>query len=159
MNPSPENDRSLPPQFRKWDATQRRTAIAHIARESGLTDDDIRRAMGSDEDLIDLADAMIEASVGYAAIPFGVCRGLTVDGQTRDIPLVTEEPSVVAAATYAASITTRAGGFTTRSGDPITTGQLFIEDAAPEAQRSVLDAENDIRDAIEPVIRRILAGQ
>ena len=152
MSTTQNSDRHLSPQFRKWDITQRRGAIAEILESTGFSREAVEQALGTDNDLIDLSDVMVESAIGYAALPLGVCRGLVADGRTYDVPLVTEEPSVIAAATYGSGIVARSGGFTTWSDDPITTGQIFIEGATTDAEAAVMSAEPKIRAALAPVI-------
>ncbi len=152
MSTTQNSDRHLSPQFRKWDITQRRAAIAEILQSTGFSREAIEQALGTDNNLIDLSDVMVESAIGYAALPLGVCRGLVADGRTYDVPLVTEEPSVIAAANYASGIVARSGGFATWSDDPITTGQIFIEGAAADAEAAVMSAEPKIRAALAPII-------
>ncbi len=152
MSTTQDPDRHLSPQFRRWEITRRREAISAILEPAGFSRDAVERALGTDNDLIDLSDIMVESAIGYAALPLGVCRGLVIDGRTYDVPMVTEEPSVIAAATYASGIVARSGGFVTSSDDPITTGQIFIEEAREGAEAAVRSAESEIRTALVPVI-------
>lgn len=145
-------DRHLPPQFRKWDITRRRLAIIEFLETAGFTSELTERALGTDSDLVDLADVMVESAVGYAGLPLGVCPGLVVDGRTYDVPFVTEEPSVIAAATYASGLVANSGGFETWSNDPIITGQIFLEGTAPDAARRVMAAESEIQASAAPAI-------
>jgi len=64
---------------------------------------------GSGADL-ELADLLVENAVGWMPVPLGVASGLLVNGTNYEVPLATEEPSVVAAVSYAASLAARAGG-------------------------------------------------
>jgi hydroxymethylglutaryl-CoA reductase len=145
----------LPSQFRKWTLEERRTAVTDRVTGAELDATSARAGLGPDPDLADLADVMVESAVGYLALPLGICRGVLVDGMTFDVPMATEEPSVIAAATYAAGIIARAGGFTTRADDPITTGQIFIEGPDPDSPDRVRAAEPEIRALIAPVIERM----
>ncbi len=132
--------------FRKLAIDDRRTAIAH---EHGLAGDE---AFGTEGDLIELADVLVESAVGYIAVPVGIVTGLLVDGVVVDVPLATEEPSVVAAASYAGSLIGRSGGFTTSAGRTITTGQVFIDGATDDA----LDALHAAGDRLAAVAARPL---
>jgi hydroxymethylglutaryl-CoA reductase len=152
MSTTQDSDHHLSPQFRKWDIARRREAISEILLPAGFSKESVERALGTDHDLIDLSDIMVESAIGYVALPLGVCRGLVVDGRTYDVPLVTEEPSVIAAATYASGIVGRSGGFVTWSDDPITTGQIFIEGATADAESAVIAAEPEIRAALAPIV-------
>ena len=57
-----------------------------------------------------IADGLIENQIGQFALPLGVARGLVVNGESRDVPMVTEESSVVAAASNGARIAALNGG-------------------------------------------------
>lgn len=56
------------------------------------------------------ADGMIENQVGMMALPIGLLRGLEVNGKEYNVPMATEEPSVVAGACAGAKIARENGG-------------------------------------------------
>ncbi|MBR6440131.1 MAG: hydroxymethylglutaryl-CoA reductase, degradative [Aeriscardovia sp.] len=56
------------------------------------------------------ADGMIENQVGIMGIPIGLLMGLEVNGKTYNVPMATEEPSVVAGACAGAKIARENGG-------------------------------------------------
>ncbi|KAA0918863.1 hydroxymethylglutaryl-CoA reductase, degradative [Dietzia sp. ANT_WB102] len=85
---------------------------------------------------LDQADHMIENVVGVLPIPVGFAANFTINGRDVLVPMATEEPSVVAAASNAARIARASGGFTTSSSDPIMRAQIQLVDVAdPEAAR------------------------
>ena len=61
---------------------------------------------------IAVADQLSENVVGTFSLPYSVVPEVLVNGQEYTVPYVTEEPSVVAAASFASKIIKRAGGFT-----------------------------------------------
>lgn len=63
-------------------------------------------------------------------LPEGIAVNLVVNGQAYVVPMVTEEPSVIAAASYGAKMVQRAGGFSANS-RRIMLGQLLISSAQP----------------------------
>jgi hydroxymethylglutaryl-CoA reductase len=71
-----------------------------------------------------LADRMIENVVGATPIPLGVAVNFLINKRDYLIPMATEEPSVVAAASYAAKMVRDGGGFYTSSTPPIMIGQI-----------------------------------
>jgi hydroxymethylglutaryl-CoA reductase len=71
--------------------------------------------------------------------------------------MATEEPSVIAAATYAARIIARGGGFHTRATEPVMTTQIFLEGAADGAERRLEAAEGRIRAYLEPSLASLAA--
>lgn len=76
------------------------------------------------------ADDMIENVLGRYALPFGVATNFTVDGRDALVPMVVEEPSVVAAASNGARMVRAGGGFTTVVAPPIVTGQIQLTQVA-----------------------------
>jgi hydroxymethylglutaryl-CoA reductase len=82
----------------------------------------------------ELADTLIENAVGWMSVPLGVVSGLIVNGNSYEVPVATEEPSVIAAAGYAASLAARAGGFAAEAGVPVMRAQVFLEGAHADAE-------------------------
>lgn len=95
---------------------------------------------------LDQADHMIENVVGLLAIPVGVAANFTIDGEDRLIPMATEEPSVVAAASNAARIARGHGGFSTSYSGDIMIAQIQVLDAVdPHATRfALLEARDEL---------------
>ena len=140
--------RHLPRSFRKLSVSERREALRETL---GLTDAELAQ----DAPFADLADVMVESSVGVMPVPLGIAGGFLLDGESYDVPLATEEPSVVAAASYAAGIIARAGGFTTGADDPVMTAQVFLEPRADrhDSTESLAAALEDERPQLEAVAR------
>ncbi len=86
----------------------------------------------------DLADKMIENVVGIYSLPFGVATNFRINERDYLIPMVIEEPSVVAAASNAARLVRDGGGFITTSDQPLMIGQIQVLDM-PDVHRA---AEN-----------------
>ncbi len=72
------------------------------------------------------ADRMIENVVGTMAYPFAIAVNFLINGKDRLIPMVIEEPSVVAAASNAARWARAKGGIFTSSTGPIMIGQIQL---------------------------------
>jgi hydroxymethylglutaryl-CoA reductase len=73
---------------------------------------------------MDVADRMIENVVGAFPLPLGIGVNFLINGKDYLIPMAIEEPSVVAAASYAAKMVRDSGGFHTSSTTPIMIGQI-----------------------------------
>jgi hydroxymethylglutaryl-CoA reductase len=58
-----------------------------------------------------VADRLVENAVGTFGLPFGVALNFRVNGRDHVVPMVVEEPSVIAAASNAALLARAAGGF------------------------------------------------
>ena len=74
------------------------------------------------------ANNMVENAVGTYALPLAIATNFLVNNQDYLIPMVIEEPSVVAAVSSAAKLFREGGGFVTSSDDPIMIGQLQVLD-------------------------------
>ena len=74
------------------------------------------------------ADNMIENAVGVHALPLGIATNFLINGTDYLIPMVIEEPSVVAAVSNAAKLFREGGGFVASSDEPIMIGQIQVLD-------------------------------
>jgi hydroxymethylglutaryl-CoA reductase len=74
------------------------------------------------------ADAMVENVIGLHGLPLGVALNFVVNGRDRLVPMAVEEPSIIAAASYAARLCAEGGGFTVEAEPPITTAQVQLLD-------------------------------
>ncbi|MER2222516.1 MAG: hydroxymethylglutaryl-CoA reductase, degradative, partial [Rhodococcus sp. (in: high G+C Gram-positive bacteria)] len=146
MNNRSKNNRSVNSRiadFRSYDVAARR---AEIVRQTDLTEADIAVYDAADGLTIDQADRMVENVLGVIGIPVGVATNFTINGKDYLIPLATEEPSVVAAASNAARIARGLGGFHASSTQPIMQAQIQLVDVVdPEAARiRLLEAREEI---------------
>lgn len=72
-------------------------------------------------------DLLSENVIGQLRLPVGLVQDLMVNGQNYQVPLVTEEASVVAAANNGASIVAKAGGFIASSQRYGIWGQIVMQ--------------------------------
>ena len=72
------------------------------------------------------ADHMIENAIGVLGLPLGIGLNFRVNGRDYLVPMAVEEPSVVAAASFAARIARDAGGFTAEADPPLMVGQVQL---------------------------------
>lgn len=98
---------------------------------------------------LNLANGMIENVVGTFELPFGIATNFQINGKDYLVPMVVEEPSVVAAASYMARIARGCGGFQTSSTLPIMRAQVQIVGLTdPQgARHKLLAARQEILDA------------
>lgn len=83
---------------------------------------------------VTVADQLSENVVGTFSLPYSLVPEVLVNGQEYTVPYVTEEPSVVAAASYASKIIKRAGGFTAQVHDRQMIGQVVLYQVADPEQ-------------------------
>ena len=81
-----------------------------------------------------VADQLSENVVGTFSLPYSLVPEVLVNGQEYTVPYVTEEPSVVAAASYASKIIKRAGGFTAQVHQRQMIGQVALYQVAEPEQ-------------------------
>lgn len=81
-----------------------------------------------------MADHLIENQIGEIAVPLGVAQNFVINGQSRVIPMATEEPSVIAAASNAAKIIQQAGGFYTKVNERFMRGQIVFRNVKKEEE-------------------------
>jgi len=122
--------------------------LARLKADGSLSDDDIQALSGSPGLTPEQADHMIENVVGTFALPLGIAQHFLVNGREVLVPMVVEEPSVVAAASFMARLARSGGGFTASATDPEMTGQIQIIDI-DDIDRAVRDLEKDKDELLE----------
>ncbi|MBL8097529.1 MAG: hydroxymethylglutaryl-CoA reductase, degradative [Anaerolineales bacterium] len=91
---------------------------------------------------LDQADHMIENVIGTFALPLAIAANFTVNSRDVLVPMVIEEPSVVASASYMARLARDGGGFTAGSTEPEMIGQIQLLDLVDRAAaRARIEAE------------------
>lgn len=97
-----------------------------VCNAAGLETGALDALSGANSLPLAIADGMIENVVGKFEIPLGVATNFTVNGKDYLVPMVVEEPSVIAAASFMAKLARKHGGFTAKSSDPIMRAQIQI---------------------------------
>jgi hydroxymethylglutaryl-CoA reductase len=93
----------------------------------GLNDEDLHQLHGGNGALtVERADKMIENVVGTFNLPLGIATNFQINGRDVLIPMVVEEPSIVAGASYAAKLVRAGGGFQASSTEPLMIGQVQL---------------------------------
>ncbi|MCK5628455.1 hydroxymethylglutaryl-CoA reductase, degradative [Candidatus Bathyarchaeota archaeon] len=112
---------SLMSGFYKLSPRERLASIKDFAK---LSDDECTLLQSTGALPLELADRMIENVVGTIPIPLGIGVNFLINDRDYLIPMAIEEPSVVAAASYAAKLVRARGGFYATSTSPIMIGQI-----------------------------------
>jgi len=130
--------------FHKLNPTERLLAIKAF---DGLCDEDLRQLRGGTSVLtIERADKMIENVVGTFNLPLGVATNFRINGRDVLIPMVVEEPSIVAGVSFAAKLTRAGGGFQASSTEPLMIGQVQLVGIhnLHSARHDILTCKNEI---------------
>lgn len=99
-----------------------------VIHNKGLTDEETNILTGNKAFPMALADSMVENVIGQFSIPLGVAANFKINGNDVFVPMATEEPSVIAAASNAARAAYDLGGFFTSSTGTIMRGQIQVLD-------------------------------
>lgn len=102
--------------------------IAIIAKLADLSHSQIETIHDGTAFSIDNANHMIENAIGIFGLPLGIATNFSINNQDYLIPLVIEEPSVVAALSNAARLFREGGGFSAFSDEPLMIGQVQVLD-------------------------------
>jgi len=109
------------------------------------------------------ADNMVENVVSTQQLPLGIATNFQLNGKDYLIPMAVEEPSVVAAASNAAKIARKSGGFTTESDEPVMIGQIVLlnvpdlegaKKAIKEKEQGLIEKAN----TVDPVLVKFGGG-
>jgi hydroxymethylglutaryl-CoA reductase len=101
--------------------------LQYLQKTMGLSADEI--LLIQDPSIIlpfDTADRMVENAIGLLALPFGIATNFVINGKEYLVPMVTEEPSVIAAASKAAKIAKSKGGFEALADESFMIGQVQV---------------------------------
>lgn len=124
------------PNFRALTPGQR---LEHVIAAAGLSAEEGASLARPGALGLARADGMVENVIGTFELPFGVAGNFRVNGRDVLVPMVVEEPSVIAAASYMAKLAREVGGFQTSSTAPMMRAQVqVIGIADPHGARQAL---------------------
>jgi len=126
------------PGFYKVTVPERRALVGDA---TGADPADIERALDAGGLDAETADKFVENVLGTYGLPYGVALNVRVNGHDHVVPMVIEEPSVVAAASNAAKMVRAGGGFVAETDPPNMIAQVQLRD--------VVDAEGAARRIVE----------
>jgi hydroxymethylglutaryl-CoA reductase len=137
--------------------------LAIVKEFAGLSEEECDLLLNTGSLPLEAADRMIENVVGAFPLPLGIGVNFLINNRDYLIPMAIEEPSVVAAASYAAKMVRAGGGFHTSSTAPVMIGQIQVVGIADpdEAKQRVLAAKQEILDqanAQDPVLASVGGG-
>lgn len=119
-----------------------------ILKERGFISAEQQREMSNGKCTLkpDDADKMVENVVGVFSLPIGIGLNFLVNKNEYIVPMVVEEPSIIAAVSSAAKLVRTAGGFTSESSDPVLIGQVQVVNVAHpvKAKNAILQRKDEI---------------
>lgn len=129
------------PGFAKLSPTER---IEALQKEGLLTWDEAQILKEQKGLPLSIADQLTENVLSTFDLPFSLAPYFLINGRDYVLPMVTEEPSVVAAASFAAKLIQRSGGFTTQVHQRQMIGEIAltdVEDRNTASKRILEDKE------------------
>ncbi|MES1179117.1 MAG: hydroxymethylglutaryl-CoA reductase, degradative [Myxococcales bacterium] len=126
------------PGFYKQSLAARREVVASRV---GLEQEELELALEHGGLDAATADKVVENVLGIYALPFGVALNVRVNGVDRLVPMVVEEPSVIAAASNAAKMIRQGGGFQAEVVESLMIGQVQVTEVSdPQAAVARLES-------------------
>lgn len=112
---------------------------AFLLQNSSLDEDDLKSWLPGSGLSLETADNMIENAVGLLSLPLGIAQNFIVNGRSVLVPMVVEEPSVIAAVSFMAKLAQSSGGFKAWMNSQEMIGQVQLLDLADidRAQRLI----------------------
>jgi hydroxymethylglutaryl-CoA reductase len=131
------------PGFYKITLAKRRALVGDV---TGVEADDIAEALEGGGLRAETADKFVENVLGSYSLPFAVALNVRVNAHDYVVPMVVEEPSVVAAASNAARMARQAGGYEADIDPPVMISQVqLVSPRDPAAaERAILAAKPEI---------------
>jgi hydroxymethylglutaryl-CoA reductase len=148
------------PRFYNLDPAQRLDALADLG---GADSETLALLSGVGGLTAEQADHMVENAVGIYGLPLGIGLNFMVNQRDVLVPMVIEEPSVIAGASFMARLARSGGGFTAHTTPPEMIGQMqVLEVVDPASARlAILEQKNELLAEvaeIDPVLQRLGGG-
>ena len=146
--------------FYKLSVEERNSVIRSFA---DLDDADVALLHGEQGLKLESAAKMVENVIGRMEIPFGVAANFKINGKDYFVPMCTEEPSVIAAASHAAKLTLSRGGFQASNSGPVMIAQIQTVNVKDpfRAKLAILENRDEIiarANEMDPVLVKFGGG-
>lgn len=135
-------DSSIPKLFEK----SRKERLDIVANFANLSNDEIKILENENGGIsFAKADKMVENAIGTFSLPLGIATNFTINGKDYIIPMVIEEPSVIAAASKGAKVARIKGGFEVSAIESYSIGQIQVLDIdIPTAIKQIENSSDEI---------------
>jgi hydroxymethylglutaryl-CoA reductase len=137
--------------------------LNELKHRGGLSDGDIDALSGIRGLSSELADKMVENAVGVYGLPLGIALNFQINGKDVLIPMVIEESSVIAGASFMAKLARLGGGFEAHCTAPEMIAQIQILEVPDPgtARKAILEAKKDLLEMVtqeDPIIAKLGGG-
>ena len=111
----------------KFFEKSRKDRLEIIGHFANLSEDELNTLENMNGGIsFDKADKMIENAIGTFSLPLGIATNFKINNKDYVVPMVIEEPSVIAAASKGAKIARIKGGFEVTANESYSIGQIQI---------------------------------
>ena len=115
-----------------------------ISTFSDLTEDELNHLKNATGGIdFEHANKMIENAIGTFSLPLGIATNFKINDKDYLVPMVIEEPSVIAAASKAAKIARIHGGFQAKVDGNISIGQIQVLDVDVDKSISIINSNSN----------------
>lgn len=141
--------------FYKLTLEARRVLAARVA---GIGVRELKDALGDGGLGVRAADKTVENVIGTYAMPFSLGLNFQINGSPCVAPMVVEEPSVVAAASFAAKMIGKSGGFVASADPPHMISQVELLDVGDimQAQARIAKAERALCELADKAVPNLV---
>jgi hydroxymethylglutaryl-CoA reductase len=131
------------PNFRSLSPEER---LAQVCKAAGLDASQHAQLAGPGALSLETANGMIENVIGTFQLPMAVAGYFQINGKDVIVPMVVEEPSIVAAASFMAKLARVGGGFHTSSTGPLMRAQVQVVGISDPhgARLAILQRKNEL---------------
>lgn len=137
--------------------------IRHLDPDGLISKEAFEALTGESVLSLEQADHMIENVVGLHSLPLGIGLNFVVNGREVLVPMVIEEPSVVAGASFMAKLVRQGGGFRAITTPPEMIGQMQLLDVddLQAAKTAILEKKDELlaeAAKIDPILMKLGGG-
>jgi hydroxymethylglutaryl-CoA reductase len=135
---------SIPKFFEK----SRKERLDDVANFANLSNEDLEILQNDNGGIsFDKADKMVENAIGTFSLPLGIATNFKINGKDYVVPMVIEEPSVIAAASKGAKVARIKGGFTVIADESFSIGQIQMLNV--DIQSAILQIKNSTNEILQ----------
>jgi hydroxymethylglutaryl-CoA reductase len=138
----------------------RKERLDIVAKFANLTEEERKILETSSGIGFEQADKMVENAIGTFSFPLGIATNFLINKKEYLIPMVIEEPSVIAAASKAAKIARIHGGFTMKNDESYSIGQIQVVNVdVKSATKKILESSKEILDLANSKSKTLSASE
>ncbi|MBU1120863.1 MAG: hydroxymethylglutaryl-CoA reductase, degradative [archaeon] len=140
-------------ELHKFYAKNLEERLSILKEFSGLSEEELNELRNYGSLDFEKANRMIGNVIGSIQFPLGIATNFMINGKDYLIPMAIEEPSVIAAASKAAGIARKAGGFKAESKESIMIGQIQLKGIKDfsKAKKEILKKKKELLEKVNSI--------